>query len=82
VIEEIRNGARPMTRGLSEERIVRDRKDVAEALAEAVMMTLAGIQASARDGAVPWRLARTGAIAAAGIRSVLDESRHVNTLGK
>jgi hypothetical protein len=46
------------------------------------MMTFAGIQASARDGAVPWRLVRTGAIAAAGIRSVLNESRHVNTLGK
>jgi len=82
VIKEIRNGARPMTRGLIEERVVRDRKDVAKALTEAAMMTFAGIQASARDGAVPWRLARTGAIAAAGIRSVLDESRHVNTLGK
>ena len=61
-------------RGLFEERIVRDRPDVAEALADAVMMTLAGLSASARDGAAPWRLARFGAIAAAGIRSVLDES--------
>lgn len=84
VIEGTRNSACPnacamtralrdATRGLIAERIARDRPDAAEALADAVMVTLAGLSAAARDGASPDGLARSAMIAAAGIRSVLDE---------
>lgn len=64
---------REATRGRILEGIVRDRPDVADALADAVMVTLAGLSAAARDGATQEGLARSAAIAAAGIRSVLDE---------
>lgn len=64
---------RAATRLLIAKRIARDRPDVADALSDSVMVTLAGLSAAARDGATPDGLARSAAIAAAGIRSVLDE---------
>ncbi len=64
---------RAATRRLIRGRIARDRPDVAADIADCVMVTLAGLSAAARDGATPARLARSAAIAAAGLRSALDE---------
>jgi len=64
-------GLREATRGLIAERIARDRPEDAEELAQSVMVTLAGLSAAARDGATSDGLARSAAIAAAGIRFVM-----------
>jgi TetR/AcrR family transcriptional repressor for divergent bdcA len=83
VIEATRNSAcseartmtrdmRAATRGLIQTRISRDRPDVAEAIADFVMVALAGLSASARDGASSAALARSAEIAAAGLRPDLD----------
>ncbi len=63
---------REATRELIRARIARDRPDVAAEVADYVMVALAGLSAAARDGATPARLARSAAIAAAGLRCALE----------
>jgi TetR/AcrR family transcriptional repressor for divergent bdcA len=84
VLDGTRNCADPEIRALTAElrelgrervvaRIARDFPDQAEALADYVGVTLAGLSAAARDGMAPEALWRTAEIAAAGFRAQLPQ---------
>lgn len=84
VMDGTRNCADPEVRALTAElralgrarlvaRIARDFPAQAEALADYVGVTLAGLSAAARDGMAPEALRRTAEIAAAGFRAQLPQ---------
>ena len=82
VMDGTRNCADPEVRAVTDavrqqgrhrlaRRIAREHPDRAEALADYMVMILAGLSASARDGMAPQALRRTAEIAAAGVRAQL-----------
>lgn len=83
VMDGARNCADPevraLTAGLRAEarrrlvrRIARDHPEQAEALADYVVMVMAGLSASARDGMAPAALRHSGELAAQGLRAELS----------